>query len=81
MEEEPTAPTRAAWWRRGSSNGRPAGWSDGRRGRWLVDARTDRMNSEPARGTGFGEPPTRTTSSGNDVVNGVEQRRGDGCSK
>ncbi|KAK9158643.1 hypothetical protein Scep_005217 [Stephania cephalantha] len=64
---------------RGSSSSGPAGWSDGMCGRRPADARTDRMDSAPARGSGSGEPATRTTSSGSGAVNDVEQRRGGGC--
>ncbi|KAK9158394.1 hypothetical protein Scep_004968 [Stephania cephalantha] len=39
------------------------------------------MDSEPAMGSDSGEPPTWTTSSVNSVVNDMERRRGDGCSK
>ncbi|KAK9148410.1 hypothetical protein Scep_007167 [Stephania cephalantha] len=38
--KEPTVPARAAWWQRSSSSGALAGWSDGRRERWLVDSWT-----------------------------------------
>ncbi|KAK9140520.1 hypothetical protein Scep_010201 [Stephania cephalantha] len=36
-------------------------------------AQAARMDNEPTRGSGSGEPPTRTTSSGSRAVNGMER--------
>ncbi|KAK9168823.1 hypothetical protein Syun_000963 [Stephania yunnanensis] len=50
---------------RSSSSGGPAGWSDGRRGRQPADARKDRMDSEPARGSSSKDPTMPMTCSDN----------------
>ncbi|KAK9128060.1 hypothetical protein Syun_016857 [Stephania yunnanensis] len=46
--------------------------------RWTTQAA--RADNEPARGSGSGEPPTQTNSSGSGAVNGVERRCGGGYS-